>query len=159
MESNFPALREYLLSITKGLPREKAFAVFIQKDTVTGIEDISLDGTDSNVQTESSTELLRKYPAARQADTVIIAHNHPNGLALPSDGDLQSWDEYTHFFGLHGKRFDAWILGDASNPELDKLSPKAWSFFAAEYPRAEVYSVNEALTRLRHARANARHSQ
>ena len=51
-----------------------------------------------------------EYAFRHRACSVVISHNHPGGIACPSDGDLRVTDELRSAFRLMGIGFDAHFI-------------------------------------------------
>ena len=84
------------------------------------------EGTTGSVTLEKRTVLETAF--RNNADTVIFAHNHPNGIAAPSREDIRMTDEFnTLFRGVGIKLADHLIVGSddifsmASVPKMKTL--------------------------------------
>ena len=78
----------YLMRRFEGLKRESIFVLCLDaKCKVLGCEKVGEGGINSaNVPVRKIVETALKY----EATSVIIAHNHPSGVALPSDEDRRA---------------------------------------------------------------------
>ena len=84
------------------------------------------EGTTGSVTLDKRTVLETAF--RNNADTVIFAHNHPNGIAAPSREDIRTTDEFnTLFKGVGIKLADHLIVGSddilslASVPKMKSL--------------------------------------
>ena len=84
------------------------------------------EGTTGSVTLDKRTVLETAF--RNNADTVIFAHNHPNGIAAPSREDIRTTDEFnTLFRGVGIKLADHLIVGSddilslASVPKMKSL--------------------------------------
>lgn len=137
MTHTFPAVREFLLQQTRNLSYETAWAVWLRGETVVSVEKFSEDGNDHTVSTPSVSDLGR-MAKDRGASHLIIAHNHPNGVAFPSEGDIETAFSYQAALPRHGLRlWDAWVLGNPENPEAQK-----WAN-AGGPPLRDIFSFRE----------------
>ena len=82
----------FLMDYYSGVLTEKVVAVYLDNGCrVLTVEEIcDGDATEVVVNCRKLIETAMKYP---MATAVIIAHNHPNGVALPSKTDIDSTGE------------------------------------------------------------------
>jgi DNA repair protein RadC len=52
--------------------------------------------------TSASTRMMSEKSLRKKASSVVIAHNHPNGLAIPSSNDLQLTDDLNNALNMVG---------------------------------------------------------
>ena len=91
-------LAEYLMKQFAGAAQERALlAALDSRSRVKGLFWLR-DGTGSRV----SLELKDVVAAALKGgtDRVVLCHNHPNGIALPSREDLQATENIVRALGL-----------------------------------------------------------
>ena len=78
----------YLMPFFVGVNEERMVALATDiKGKVLGVEEISRGTTRA---TDVNIRRLAEFAIRYQAASVILAHNHPGGLALPSHDDMQT---------------------------------------------------------------------
>lgn len=92
-------IREYLVSLLFGLSVETVYLLAVKEGRVIACERAG-EGTvnTSNVLPRRLIEIAKRH----RADSVIIAHNHPGGYAIPSDEDKSGTRILYEFFAASG---------------------------------------------------------
>lgn len=82
------------------------------------------EGTGAEVTVDKRTVL--EIVLRNNADNVIFAHNHPNGIASPSRADIELTEEFRNIFSQIGIRFTDHIIV-AGNDALSMASLRKFS--------------------------------
>ncbi len=92
---------KYFVSRFKSFDKETVMvACFDSANRVICVEEICEgDATTVQINIRKIIELIMKYP---KVTSIIIAHNHPNGIALPSREDLNTTQELKRTLGAMG---------------------------------------------------------
>ncbi len=92
-------MQEYITALLFGLSAETVYLISIRGEKVIAC-DRAGEGTvnTSNVLPRKLIEIAKR----NKADSVIIAHNHPGGYAIPSDEDRSSTRMLYEFFADSG---------------------------------------------------------
>ncbi len=88
---------------------EELFAVALFNNKNAMIDCKTLSSGSVNACTVGMNELA-EFVFARRASGIVIAHNHPDGFAVPSVSDLECTMRIKHFFETAGIRFMEHIL-------------------------------------------------
>ena len=105
------AVREYLVTRLRGYPYEVFSCLFLDnKHRVIEYEELFKGTIDSSAV--HPREVVRKV-IGHNAAAVIFAHNHPSGVAEPSQADHRITDKLKDALGLLDCRvLDHFIIGD-----------------------------------------------
>lgn len=114
---NTDALRRYYEAVFLGVRSEQVRAMLVDDDLCMIKEQMILEGTISKV--EFSTRKFTDFVIKNNCDRVVIAHNHPNGLALPSKEDIVATKELSEILSkLEISLVDHVIVGRAGSLSL-----------------------------------------
>ncbi len=80
------SLRRYYEAVFLGVRAEQVRAMLVDDELYMIKEQIILEGTVSKV--ELSTRKIADFVVKNNCNRLILAHNHPNGVALPSKEDI-----------------------------------------------------------------------
>ncbi len=86
--SSFEQVSKYLSSLYQGESREKLYMISLSPAFKIISKKLIYTGTVS--YSEANIEKIAREAVKSNAKFVIIAHNHPNGIAIPSDTDIES---------------------------------------------------------------------
>ncbi len=89
-------VRDYLHHLFLGKAREE-LQMLLFNDRM-NLLDCSMISTGSVNSAEVPIRLMVDKIVQKNATAIILAHNHPNGLAVPSEADYQMTDELYSFF-------------------------------------------------------------
>ena len=111
-------LREYLAALFLGASVETVYALFLDDaNRIIGVEHIS-EGTinTSDIVPRKLLELAKKKNSKR----LIVAHNHPNGRAVPSKDDVMTTGRLVNVFGTVGVRIAGhYIVADGEVARIE----------------------------------------
>lgn len=104
------ALRRYFEGAFLGVRSEQVRAMLVDDSLCMIKEQMLIEGSISSV--ELSARKLTDFVIKNDSNRIIIAHNHPNGLAMPSRDDIQATKElYDIFEKLDISLLDHIIVG------------------------------------------------
>ncbi|MBE6597465.1 MAG: DNA repair protein RadC [Ruminococcaceae bacterium] len=86
--SSFDSVSKYLASLFQGEGREKLYMISLSPAYKVISKKLIFTGTVA--YSEANVEKIAREAVKSNARYVIIAHNHPHGVAIPSDTDIES---------------------------------------------------------------------
>lgn len=105
--------REYLFNLFDGVDYECLYIIFLDKQRRIKGEECIAEGSFNAVQIDNAR--LVRHAIKRGAAEVLIAHNHPSGLELPSKADIKTTQLIENALGVHFiKLTDHVIVSDNS---------------------------------------------
>lgn len=110
-------IEEYLISLFFGLSVETVYLLSIKNEKVVSCEKAG-EGTvnSSNVLPRKLLEIAKRHGA----DSLIIAHNHPGGYAIPSDEDKAGTSTLYEFFNSSGIKLLAhYVVAELECKKID----------------------------------------
>lgn len=114
--------RDFLLARFKALPREVFACLFLDARHQVIAFEILFEGT-LDAATVHPREVVRQA-LRHNAGAVILAHNHPSGVAEPSHADRQLTRRLSDALGLVDIRVvDHFVVGDA---EISSFAERGW---------------------------------
>lgn len=106
-------LGKFLVNYFIGEPREKLIAIYMNSRME--MIDICVISTGTVISSEISVRKIAEAGFAKKAATFILAHNHPDGNASPSDNDLIITNEYRTLFNKLGMPLvEHYVIGGSS---------------------------------------------
>ncbi len=106
-------LGKFLVNYFIGEPREKLIAIFMNNRME--MIDITVISTGTVSSSEISVRKITEAGFAKKAASFILAHNHPDGNASPSDNDLIITNEYRALFKKLGMPLiEHYVIGGSS---------------------------------------------
>lgn len=94
--SDLNKLGGYLVNYYIGCVREKVVAVFLNSKME--MIDVITVGEGTVISSDSSARRIAEIGFAKSASFVVLAHNHPDGAAVPSREDIALTDDYAVLF-------------------------------------------------------------
>ena len=102
---------EYLSPLFLGLDHERLYMLMFN-DRMNLIDCVLISRGSIN-STEVQLRLMLEKIIAKKATAVILAHNHPNGVAIPSECDVTVTDQIkTTFEAIHVTLVEHFIISD-----------------------------------------------
>ena len=99
----------YLMELFAGLSRESLDQLCLdQKGKLLACKRLSQGGANS---TDLNIRLLMENAILTSASAVILSHNHPSGIALPSEDDIATTEQAQKALGTIGVRLADHIIG------------------------------------------------
>ena len=98
----------YLMELFAGLSRESLYQLCLdQKGKLLACKRLSQGGANS---TDLNIRLLMENAILTSASAVILSHNHPSGIALPSEDDIATTEQAQKALGTIGVRLADHII-------------------------------------------------
>ena len=98
----------YLMELFAGLSRESLYQLCLdQKGKLLACKSLSQGGANS---TDLNIRLLMENAILTSASAVILSHNHPSGIALPSEDDIATTEQAQKALGTIGVRLADHII-------------------------------------------------
>ncbi len=106
--SDMEAVGRYFLEIYRGVTEERVYLLLLDNkfDIIDCVK--VHDGSVNSAAIKYRT--LVELVLTRQASTAILAHNHPNGVPIPSPDDIHTTSEIRRVFALLGIHLMGHIL-------------------------------------------------
>ena len=92
----------YFVSLFRGIPNERLYLMLLNNRM--HLIDCVLVSEGSVSYTEASVRRINELALQKRASFVVVAHNHPNGLAFPSSNDIEMTDVFFNYFEMIGIR-------------------------------------------------------
>ena len=102
LSSSRIALLNYLKVVLGGLQHERLMAIFVDDQGMVLAEEVMAEGDGGQVSLPMRRIISRAL--FHNCSAVLLAHNHPSGIAKPSRSDIRNTlklDKYMRLIGLH----------------------------------------------------------
>lgn len=98
--NTFSKIRDYLNPYFLGLGVERLYVMFFNNRM--NLIDIMMLSEGTVNSSNSSVRKLTELALSKKASAVVLAHNHPNGSAIPSSSDNEMTDSLNNYLGDFG---------------------------------------------------------
>ena len=113
--NKFSVTREYVTELFAGFQEERLYIILL--DNTSKLIDVKCMASGTVSYSSINSQEMLRFAILKNASSVLLAHNHPNGIAIPSSKDISATLALKSAFDTVGIRFiDHFVVsGDRCN--------------------------------------------